>query len=270
MEDTFKTISCFICVDISKIITEYIYKQCSRCKQNKRSSNFRILNNRIITICNSCAKTVKDIKEIKFELSFKLSQHQLTNVLKIRFSRRIYEKKLLYKTVKKFLEVNFSNYDFSICDDFEKYYLVNIIDPNNLIYKTDDFYRNNFNHCNPGIQRGSVPLTACSFMFTLEQMDLPISFNQKKIRIETQMCDLIYYNLSGGRGVVNVTDDFYIYCERLQTDLMKEYVLPKNCTNFQLLKIIDTFYPKTKDEFYWFDSFNDTNSTFLTVNWKNG
>lgn len=301
-------ISNFFCADIAGLIHSYLFQTCQRCKQIKDFDLFkRTKTGKRVQICNECSATVKNIKRIKKELSEEIENQGINapvrdgDILKVTFDRHVFDFALFEKTVKNYMQVRYPNLQFSVYDDMNEFYKVRIVDPNHIRYRTDQYFRKNF------INMKDNPQTA----FQVTQMDQLLTEalgfpNIKKIKIETEMFVYILMKITEigwnlryaveskrfgkfkkqvdkvrsmavGDARTRAIEDL---TEKIELDMMKTIDLPANCTVLQLLRIIDTNWPKmyngySRDkESYWIDSFSldkkengDVDVETVVINW---
>ena len=186
------------CSDLVGLIYSFIYQRCQRCKNIKDSDLFKkTKKNKIVQICNECSIVVKKIKTIKGELFNEIeNQGNIRNgdILKIKFDRFMYDKALFEKTVNNYIRGRYAHLEYSIYDDMDEFYKVRIVDPNNIRYKTEQFFKRNF------VNMKENPQT----VFQLTQMEQPLNAalgnnfsNVKKLKIETEMFMYIMKKISG-------------------------------------------------------------------------
>ena len=287
-------ISKLFCSDLVGLIYSFIYQRCQRCKNIKDSDLFKkTKKNKIVQICNECSIVVKKIKTIKGELFNEIeNQGNIRNgdILKIKFDRFMYDKALFEKTVNNYIRGRYAHLEYSIYDDMDEFYKVRIVDPNNIRYKTEQFFKRNF------VNMKENPQT----VFQLTQMEQPLNAalgnnfsNVKKLKIETEMfmyimkkitdltfgfhfcidsnkfgkfkeeVDRVRTILMQQRFTAGDEKDEEIekLAEKIEVDTMKIIDLPTNCTVLQFLKIIEANWPKMykkygyDDESYYIDSF---------------
>jgi hypothetical protein len=298
-----------LCPDLAGLVLSYLVSRCARCKQVKSNEEFNTTKTyKQLSSCIECCHTLKLTREIKRILKEEIEDQGLRarlpdgEVLKVKFDRFKYGKigfPLFNKTVKTFMESKYSNelrLKYSTYDDLEDHFKVLIVDPNHSVYRTEQFFKQNFTNMRNNPQN----------VFTIAQMDQPVlstlgaNFNEaKKIKIETQMYGYILKRLrSKWMGVhydvdskefgqhmkdVDVVramemgscrdDAFSQLAETIQTETMKTIDLPATgCTVLQLLNIIENNWPKlckADNEHYWIDGFSldETDPTTIVIGW---
>jgi hypothetical protein len=279
--------------DIAEIITKYVYVKCNRCHQEKESDNFRTIGTRTIKMCNDCSDLMRISKFIRNTINEEINSNGIHAplrdgyVLKIKFKRTRCEYKFFEKTASHLLSSRYPHLNYNVSDTFEEHYVIRIVDPNHIVYRTSEFFRRNFKNMADNPQS----------IYTVDDMNNPIPQHIKKIKIETQMYAYIYDRLKRinyhwlmyaveanqfgidqsevhrVRSIRDSNDREQKMCdlaERIQTVTMKTIQLPENCTVFQLLKIIDENWPKMntlyEDNSHYFDRFNEDGDTY-TVDW---
>lgn len=304
MTSPYKPLLDILCPDLAKLVLSYLVSKCARCKQVKCNKEFGTTKTyKQLSSCIECCHTLKLTREIKRILKEEIEDQGLRarlpdgEVLKVKFDRFKYGKigfPLFNKTIKTFMESKHPNLKYNTYDDLEDHFKVLIVDPNHSVYRTEQFFKQNFTNMRNNPQN----------VFTITQMDQPVlstlgaNFNEaKKIKIETQMYGYILHRMKSrwmlhydvnskefGQHMKEVDvvramergscrdDAFSQLADTIQVETMKTIDLPEECTVLQFLNIIENNWPKlckADNEHYWIDGFSldETDPTTIVIGW---